>query len=65
MKIYVVRNGLMYFQYHIENSNSIAFTPNVQEACWMGRSDAERIQGEIGGEIYSLELSLVKCDKAE
>lgn len=65
MEVYVVRIGFMYFQYHIENSDSIAFTPNVQEACWMSKSEAKRILEEIGGDIYTLEISLAKYDKAD
>lgn len=65
MKIYVVRLGFLYFQRYQEETESVLFTPNLKDAFWTNRSTAEKIQADIGGEIYSLELSLVKCDKAE
>lgn len=65
MHIYVVRLGFLYFQRYHEESEGILFTPNLKDAYWMNKSNAEKVRGEIGGEIYSLELSLVKCDKAE
>lgn len=65
MHIYVVRLGFLYFQRYHEESEGILFTPNLKDAHWMNKSTAEKVQRDVGGEIYSLEISLAKYDKAD
>ena len=64
MHIYVVRIGFLYFQRYHEESESMVFTPNLKDAFWMNKTTAEKVQRDLGGEIYSLEISLAKYDKA-
>ena len=65
MHIYVVRIGLLYFQRYHEESESMVFTLNLKDAFWMNKTTAEKVQRDVGGEIYSLEISLAKYDKAD